>query len=51
MVKLYCDVMKKVYLDYSATTMVDSGVLEKFNDVVKECYANPNSIHDMGLKS
>lgn len=43
--------MKKVYLDYSATTMVDNDVLEKFNDVVKENYANPNSIHDMGFAS
>ena len=43
--------MKKVYLDYSATTMVDNEVLEKFNEVVKEDYANPNSIHDMGLRS
>ena len=42
---------KKVYLDYSATTMVDNNVLEKFNNVVKDCYANPNSIHDLGLKS
>ena len=43
--------MKKVYLDYSATTMVDNNVLEKFNNVVKESYANPNSIHDLGLSS
>ena len=45
------DIMKKVYLDYSATTMVDKEVLEKFNDVVKENYANPNSIHDLGISS
>ena len=43
--------MKKVYLDYSATTMVDNRVLEKFNDVVKENYANSNSIHDLGIIS
>lgn len=51
MVKYNCDVMKKVYLDYSATTMVDNYVLEKFNELVKENYANPNSIHDFGLES
>ncbi len=42
---------KKVYLDYSATTMVDNNVLEKFNELVKDSYANPNSIHDLGLSS
>lgn len=42
---------KKVYLDYSATTMVDNNVLEKFNELVKNNYANPNSIHDLGLSS
>lgn len=43
--------MKNVYLDYSATTMVDIGVLEKFNEIVKNNYANPNSLHDLGIKS
>ena len=43
--------MKKVYLDYSATTMVDEKVLKEFNALVKENYANPNSIHDLGLSS
>ncbi len=43
--------MEKIYLDYSATTMVDESVLEKFNNIVKENYANPNSIHDLGLES
>lgn len=42
---------KKVYLDYSATTMVDNNVLEKFNKLVKDNFANPNSIHDLGLSS
>lgn len=42
--------MKKVYLDYSATTMVDNNVLEKFNNVVKGNYANPNSLHDLGIE-
>ena len=38
----------KVYLDYSATTGVDSSVLERFNYVVENFYANPNSSHSMG---
>jgi len=42
---------RKVYLDYSATTMVDKNILEKFNNVVKYSFANPNSIHDLGLSS
>ena len=43
--------MKKVYLDYSATTMVDKEVLQKFNNLIDTTYANPNSIHDLGLAS
>ena len=37
-----------VYLDYSATTKVDSKVLEKFNEVESKYYANPNSNHKLG---
>lgn len=40
-----------VYLDYSATTMVDDKVLKRFNNVVKNNYANPNSNHEIGLES
>lgn len=42
---------RKVYLDYSATTMVDSSVLESVNEIVKTSYANPNSVHDLGINS
>lgn len=40
-----------IYLDYSATTKVNDAVLEVFNKVNKEYYANSNSIHSLGVKS
>lgn len=32
-----------IYLDYSATTKPDSDVVAKFNEIVSDNYANPNS--------
>lgn len=40
-----------IYLDYSATTMIDEEVLETFNSVAKNYFANPNSFHKLGIKS
>ncbi len=40
-----------VYLDYAASTPVEKEVLDTFCEVVKNYYGNPNSMHDMGLKS
>lgn len=40
-----------IYLDYSATTMVDEEVLKTFNSVAKNYFANPNSLHKLGVKS
>lgn len=40
-----------VYLDYSATTLVDDDVLNTFTKVSKEFPGNANSLHDLGLKS
>lgn len=31
--------------------MVDSSVLESVNEIVKTSYANPNSVHDLGINS
>lgn len=42
---------KIVYLDYSATTKIDKSVLEYFNLISEEFYANPNSNHKLGSKS
>lgn len=39
-----------IYLDYSATTMVDQEVLESLNLTVKDYFANANSIHKLGTK-
>lgn len=38
-----------IYLDYSATTPVNNEVLEKFNEINKSMYGNPNSTHELGL--
>lgn len=40
-----------VYLDYSATTLVNDDVLNTFTKVSKEFPGNANSLHDLGLKS
>ncbi len=40
--------MNKVYLDYSATTMVDKKVLDKVYNYTLNHYGNPNSNHDLG---
>lgn len=39
-----------IYLDYSASTPVDSDVLELFYNTTKKYYANPNSSHKLGRK-
>ena len=40
-----------IYLDYAASTPVDSDVLDNFIKVTKEEYANPNSNHDLGARA
>jgi cysteine desulfurase len=40
-----------IYLDYSATTKIDEEVLETFNSVALNYYANPNSLHKLGVSS
>jgi Cysteine sulfinate desulfinase/cysteine desulfurase and related enzymes len=40
-----------IYLDYSATTMVDSEVLDTFNKVTNKFIGNPNSLHKLGVES
>lgn len=39
-----------IYLDYSATTKINSEVLDSYNKVCGEYYANPNSLHKFGTK-
>ncbi len=40
-----------IYLDYSATTPVLPEVLDSYNKVTNEYFGNPNSLHNLGLKS
>lgn len=40
-----------VYLDYSATTKIFDEALDTYDKVSKDFFANPNSIHSLGLKS
>jgi len=43
-------IINMIYLDYSATTMVNSEVLKSFNDSMKYI-GNPNSLHKLGVES
>ena len=40
-----------VYLDYSATTPVDSEVIRTFSKACEDYWANPNSLHKLGVES
>ncbi len=40
-----------VYLDYAASTPVNDEVLETYNKLTKEYFANPNSNHKLGKRS
>ncbi len=42
--------MKRVYLDYNATTPIDPRVLEEMMPYLTEYYGNPSSIHSFGRK-
>lgn len=39
------------YLDYSATTPVNEEVLDTFIEVTKKYFANPNSMHKLGVEA
>jgi cysteine desulfurase len=41
----------RIYLDYSATTPISEHALELYNQVAKEYYGNPSSLHDIGSKA
>lgn len=40
-----------IYLDYSATTKTDSRVVDRLKEISEIYFGNPNSIHDLGIKS
>ncbi|MGH7885401.1 MAG: cysteine desulfurase family protein, partial [Thermodesulfobacteriota bacterium] len=43
--------MKRIYLDYNATTPLDSRVLDEMIPYLKNNYGNPSSIHSYGNKA
>lgn len=43
--------MKKIYLDYNATTPIDPRVLEEMMPYLSEHFGNPSSIHSYGRKA
>lgn len=40
-----------IYLDYSATTLVDEEVINTYSRVCREFIGNPNSLHRLGLEA
>ena len=40
-----------VYLDYSATTKTNEEVFTSFCECTKKYYANPNSMHKLGMEA
>lgn len=40
-----------IYLDYSATTPIGYEVLDTYNKTSKDYFGNPNSLHELGVKS
>ena len=40
-----------IYLDYSATTPIDKKVLEVYDKVSIDYFANSNSLHKLGIES
>ncbi len=40
-----------IYLDYSATTPIGFEVLDTYNKTSKDFFGNPNSLHELGVKS
>jgi len=43
--------MNKIYLDYAATTPVSEEIVESYYKLIKENYANSDSIHELGSKA
>ena len=43
--------MKKIYLDYNATTPIDPRVNQEMNPYILEMYGNPSSVHSFGGES
>lgn len=43
--------MKKIYLDYAATTPVDDRVIKVMLPYIKEVFGNPSSLHGHGQKA
>ena len=37
-----------IYLDYAANTPVQKEVLDVFNEITLDYFANPNSTHELG---
>ena len=40
-----------VYLDNAATTKPSDAAIAAGDEIMRECYANPHSLHDFGISA
>ena len=43
--------MDVIYFDNSATTRISDAALTKYNEISRECYGNPSSLHALGFEA
>lgn len=47
--KFFSHTHKRIYLDYASSTPIDPVILRHYTNLLRECYANPHSLHKEGV--
>lgn len=48
--KFFTHTHKRIYLDYASSTPIDPVILRHYTDLLRQCYANPHSLHKEGVR-